>query len=190
LPTLDLTRYAYISVHLPSAIEPEFEPVMFGLLNALPAHWLLITHPDVIHAPHRWAELRERLCIENMDKRKSIGQTARDLGRLFESFPEATFCFDIGHAHQVDPTMGESVLILEEFGSKLRQVHVSEVNSESKHDPVSLEALRAFQSVADLIPEGTPLILESRVPGEAAQAEMDIALQALRPQALVRMAGD
>jgi len=104
-----------------------------------------------------------------MDKRKLIGQTARDLSGIFERLPRATFCLDIGHVHQIDPTMGDAVLILEEFRHRLRQLHISEVNSESKHDLISLEAERSFRVLAQLIPKETPAILESRVsePGEA-----------------------
>ncbi len=60
--------------------------------------------------------------------------------------------------------MGEAVLILEEFQDKLCQLHISEVNSESKHDPISLEAAMAFEVVATLIPENVPAILESKIP--------------------------
>lgn len=44
-----------------------------------------------------------------MDKRKRIGCTAMQLRRFFDELPEATFCFDMGHARQVDPTMHETL---------------------------------------------------------------------------------
>ena len=59
--------------------------------------------------------------------------------------------------------MGEAFLILEEFSVKLCELHISEVNSESKHDLISLEAERSFDVVAQLIPKNAPVILESRV---------------------------
>jgi hypothetical protein len=59
--------------------------------------------------------------------------------------------------------MGEAILILEEFTGRLRELHISEVNSESKHDLISLEAERSFEVVAQLIPKNVPVILESRV---------------------------
>ncbi len=168
-PTLQLDQYSHVSVHLPSSFDPDFEEEIFSLAAKFPAQWLLITHPDVIRKWNLWRELGQRVCIENMDKRKPIGQSRRDLLAIFERLPEATFCFDIGHVHQVDPTMCEAILILEEFTEKLRELHVSEVNSESRHDPISLEAQRSFEAVAQLIPQNVPVILESRVaaPGEA-----------------------
>ncbi|MGB8065949.1 MAG: hypothetical protein WCF26_28960 [Candidatus Sulfotelmatobacter sp.] len=103
-----------------------------------------------------------------MDKRKPIGRTRDDLLAVFEELPQATFCFDIGHAHQIDPTMCEATMILEKLKDRLVEVHMSEVNTESRHDPITLEAERSFQIVAQLIPEQVPIILESRVakPGE------------------------
>ena len=72
------------------------------------------------------AEFGSLLCIENMDKRKPIGRSAGELRSIFDQLPDASLCFDIGHARQVDTTMTESYLILKEFGAKLRQVHMSQ----------------------------------------------------------------
>jgi hypothetical protein len=98
-----------------------------------------------------------------MDKRKPVGQTARDLRRLFDRFPEAGLCFDMGHARQVDPTMTEAYRILDQHGHRLRQVHLSEVNTASHHDPISRYAILAFQKVAGLIPPNIPIILETLI---------------------------
>lgn len=162
-PTLQLDQYSHVSVHLPSSFDPAIEEDIVALVEPFPVQWPLITHPDVIRKWDLWRKLGQRVCVENMDKRKPIGQSRRHLLAIFEQLPEATFCFDIGHAHQVDPTMGEAVLILDEFSSKLRELHISEVNSESRHDAISLEAERSFEIVAQLIPSNVPVILESRV---------------------------
>jgi len=190
---LDLRQFGHISVHVPSSITPEFEKILLAMLTPLPADWLLVTHPDVISMWNEWGRLGPRLCIENMDKRKPIGRTARDLREIFDRLPAATFCLDIGHAHQIDPTMGEAVLLLEEFSGRLRQLHVSEVNSESKHDPISLESGFAFSVVAHLIPEETPVILESRLPvvsAGAIQSEMDSVEGILDGVEALGLAGD
>jgi hypothetical protein len=163
--SLRLERYHHISVHLPSHFAPSLESEFYDLVKRLPDEWPLVIHPDVIRNFDLWRKLGSRICIENMDKRKPVGQTCSDLLKIFDKLPEASFCFDIGHAHQIDPTMCEAMMILEEFRGKLRELHVSEVNSESKHDPISLEAQRSFEIVARLIPEEIPAILESRVAG-------------------------
>ncbi len=190
---LDLQQFGHISLHVPSSISPDFEEKLLAALRLLPPTWPLVTHPNVISKWGDWSALGNRLCIENMDKRKPIGRTAKDLREIFDKLPTATFCLDIGHAHQVDPTMGEAVLLLEEFGGRLRQLHVSEVNSESKHDPISLESESAFSIVAHLIDENTPVILESRLPtpsGSSIQSEMDAVQRVLDRAVALELAGD
>jgi hypothetical protein len=180
LGELRLGQYSHISVHLPSSVQPEFEAVMLKLVDRFPPEWPLITHPNVIGNWSEWRALGNRVCIENMDKRKAVGQTGADLQQIFDRLPEATLCFDIGHAHQIDPTMGEAVLILEEFQERLVQLHVSEVNSESRHDLISLEAATSFTTVSTLIPHDIPAILESRIP-----EGQDISQQAILEMELV-----
>src|SRR5205807_3488982 len=99
-----------------------------------------------------WNRFGELVYVENMDIRKPIGQTAADLASIFAELPRACLCFDIGHARQVDPTMSEAAQILLQFKARLRQLHISDVNAQSKHDPLSLEAVMAFRRVASLIP--------------------------------------
>jgi hypothetical protein len=72
-----------------------------------------------------------------MDKRKPGGRTVRELEYWFSEFPEASFCFDIGHARQVDTCMTVAYLMLKRFLPRLRQVHISEVNTQNKHDRLS-----------------------------------------------------
>lgn len=126
-------------------------------------NWTLIVHPDIIERFDRWAALGALLCIENMDKRKPVGRTARELAILFERLPDACLCLDLGHARQIDPTMSVALEILHRFGHKLRQLHVSEVNTNSQHDALSFETILAFQKISSLIPQTVPVILESRV---------------------------
>jgi hypothetical protein len=180
IPRLDLADFHYISVHVPSWFDPEWEATLYDRLRAeADRGWPIVVHPDAIYDFGLWRELGEAVCIENMDKRKPVGRTADELGSVFHQLPEATFCFDIGHARQVDLTMTEAYLILREFGSKLRQVHVSEVNSRSKHDALSYSSMVAFREVAQLIPEQVPLILETPVSENDIEAEIDKVREAL-----------
>jgi len=75
--------------------------------------------------------------------------------------------------------MTEAYLMLKAFGARLRQVHLSEVNTRSKHDPLSDGSILAFREVAHLIPEHIPLILETPIPEPQIDAEIDRALSAL-----------
>ena len=181
LDELDLEQFRYVSIHAPSGFGPEREEAIVDRLAAavLPRKWPVILHPDAVHNPDLWRRLGRFLCIENMDKRNPIGRTAEELAQVFDLFPEATLCFDIGHARQVDSTMTEAYLILTSFRKRLQQVHMSEVNTRSKHDPLSVTSILAFQDMADFIPPEIPIILETPVPEEQIMREIERAAEAL-----------
>jgi hypothetical protein len=96
-----------------------------------------------------------------MDKRKPIGRNCQELAVLFEKLPNASFCLDLGHARQIDPTMVEVVSMLRQFGPRLRQIHLSEVTTACRHERLSLAAIQAFQRIAERVPEQIPVIIES-----------------------------
>ncbi|MEK7406034.1 MAG: TIM barrel protein [Acidobacteriota bacterium] len=190
LHDLDLSEFNYIAVHAPSQIKREHEEGVVQLLVRVSRYsWPIVVHPDAMHKPRLWKCLGEVLCIENTDKRKLVGRTAGELMSVFREFPEAGFCFDIGHAWQVDSTMTEAYLLLKAFGGRLRQVHVSEVNTRSKHDPLSYASITAFKGIAHLIPDDVPIILETPVPEEQIELQIKRAMEALplcREAALTR----
>lgn len=159
---LDLSQFIYVAVHAPSRIEPGTEShVVRCLLDFASKGWPIVVHPDAIHDSSLWRVFGASLCVENMDKRKPCARTVDELGMVFDRLPEASLCFDLGHARQVDTSLTEAYLIIKTYASKLRQVHVSEVNTRSKHDRLSYSTIMAFQRLAEFIPESVPLIVES-----------------------------
>jgi hypothetical protein len=94
---------------------------------------------------------------------------------LYEHLPEAGFCFDVGHARQIDPSMAEASALLRGLSGRLRQVHISEVNTASRHDPISLNAVQAFQRVARYIPDHVPIILETLIDAGQSTVEAEVA---------------
>lgn len=180
LNSLDLSQFAYVSVHAPSRYGSSHENQIVQLLRTTANRkWPIILHPDAVHDLSVWDTFADLLLIENMDKRNQTGRTARELYAIFEKLPNAGLCFDLGHCRQVDPTMNESFLILREFGSRLKQLHISEVNSQSTHDALSEASIRAFQEVSHLIPQNVPVILESPVKGSDVEIEIQHARTAL-----------
>lgn len=160
---LDLAQYRYVSVHAPGSIPASEERGVVRTLAEF-AHrgWPVVLHPNAISEPRLWLELGEHLLLENMDKRKLAGRTANELGELFRLLPRARLCFDIAHARQFDGTMTEAYRILKGLGDRVAQVHISEVTSGSAHTRISPSASRAFQKVAEWVPEA-PIIIESCV---------------------------
>jgi hypothetical protein len=180
IPELDLSAFSYVSVHAPSSIQPGMEQDVTDQMRALLAReWPIIVHPDTIEDFSLWSRFGEQLCIENTDLRKSTGQTVPALEQVFSLLPQASFCCDLGHARQVDPTMSEATAMLRTFRSRLRQLHVSEVNARSHHDRLSLASISAFEKIYHLIPDTVPVILESPVSPEGIGAELANAREAL-----------
>ncbi|MCP3980333.1 MAG: hypothetical protein GY716_13600 [bacterium] len=182
LDDLDLSQFSYVSVHAPSRFVELSEVQAVGLLEAVfRRDWPVVLHPDAVQDWSLWRDHGSLVCIENMDKRKPIGRTAAELTEIYDHLPDASLCFDIGHARQVDPTMFEARAILTTHGHRLKQMHVSDVNSASVHEPLNQVAEWAFSRVAHLIPAHVPIIMETPVPEERLQAEMRRAQRALFP---------
>jgi hypothetical protein len=174
LDTLDISEYSYISFHAPSQLIKMSEKEAVAILREVALRgWPVIVHPDVISSIDVWGTLGNKLCLENMDKRKTTGRTASELAYFFDRLEIATLCFDIGHARQIDPTMCEADAILRQFGGRLQQVHLSLVNSESTHRPLNEEAMIAFRRVSHLLPQQVPIILETPVRTEDIKAELE-----------------
>lgn len=157
-------RFEYISVHAPSKLILFSELEMVGMLQQLlPYNIPVIVHPDIITDFSIWRRLGSILCIENMDKRKPIGRTTTDLVSIFNQLPEASFCLDLAHAKQVDPTMVECVSMLRNFGSRLKQFHLSDVTSNSNHISMNVSAIESYKKVSNIFPKDIPVIIESPV---------------------------
>ncbi len=163
LPNLDLSRFSYVSLHVPSSFLAQEEAELVELLHTAPQQLTLVVHPDTISDYALWRTLSNRVALENMDRRKKCGRTAKELGQCFNQLPDARLCFDVGHARQFDPSMAEAYLILTAFADRLVQIHVSEVDSQSRHAVITYGAELAFKEISHLIPKNIPLILESRV---------------------------
>lgn len=160
----ELGAFLYISIHAPSERKNLTESELVAKLKPVAKRgWAIIVHPDVISDFSIWKQLGQAVCIENMDKRKDVGRTASQLKRIFDELPEATFCFDIGHAWQVDPTMQEAEAFVKSFGNRLRQVHMSYVNSSCRHERLNYESVEAYKKVAQWIDKSVPVILETPV---------------------------
>jgi len=173
LPTLDLSRYSYISFHAPSFFEADEEGMLIRLLNILPDSWPIVLHPDAIHDPSLWEHLAPRLAIENMDRRKGTGRSADELADFFTILPAAKMCLDLGHARQVDSSMVGAYQLLRAFGDRIVQLHVSEVDTFNRHDLISRAAEIAFCQIRQFIPPSAAVILESRVQESEIQSEAE-----------------
>ena len=126
--------FEFLSVHAPSKHRALPEADLVELLVRVAGRVdAIVLHPDVIQDHALWARLGPVLAIENMDPRKDDGQTAESLQRHFDLLPEAGLCFDVAHAHAIDPTLAEGHAILDRFGNRLRHLHVSALDAAHHH---------------------------------------------------------
>ena len=59
--------------------------------------------------------------------------------------------------------MTECFEMLTKYSSRLRQLHISDVTSDSTHVPLNLEAIRSYRKIASFIPPTIPIIIESPI---------------------------
>jgi hypothetical protein len=186
LDTLPLQSFSYVSLHAPSSFPASMEDEVVSLLLPVSQRGFnIIVHPDVIYSPRRWAAFGERLLIENMDRRKATGRTAEELGRLFKELPNAQLCLDVAHARQLDTTLTLLWEILHSFGDRIKEVHISELDSFCRHRPMSYGAVEDYQRIAGPIREDAPVIIESMLESERTplrMEEMALAEQAVTPK--------
>lgn len=150
-----------------------------ALLPVARRGWPVILHPDAIHDFRQWRAFGDRLCIENMDHRKPVGRTVQELRPVFARLPRASFCLDVAHARQCDPSMRLAARLLDAFGDRLAEVHVSELDAHSRHVRLTRAGIRDVRRVAGLIPPHVPAIIEAPVLPHEVDAELAASLQAL-----------
>ena len=176
LPSAEGRQFLHRSFHAPSRFSVEDVPFVINRLLALRNRgWRIVVHPDTLHTPQLWRLLGSALLVENMDKRKPVGQTARDFDEIFAQLPEAGLCLDLAHARQVDPSMVEAYRLVKRHRAKIREVHLSDLNARSAHVPLNLPALEAYREVAALIPRNAPVILETPVSCEEVPFQLGLA---------------
>lgn len=171
---LPLSHFVYVSFHAPSKLASTDERSVFDLLSSLPVRWPIIVHPELLRTPSLWRSLGSRLCLENMDKRKTTGRTLDEMRVLLDAYPEATFCLDVGHARQIDPTMATAIRMLKMFRPRLQQIHISELGPRGEHRSLSTLAIYAYELIADLVPDTCPVIIESVIQADEIEREVDI----------------
>lgn len=176
----DLTRFSHISVHAPTDFKGDQEASVVEQLTCFNARgWPVIAHPDVIRDFSLWKQLGSSLYLENMDKRKPVGRTVDELEQVFDRLPDAQMCFDIAHARQVDTSMTVAYGIVRTFHGKIKQIHISTVNTSSRHDLITPNAAHSFQSLASFLPTTIPAILETPVRLGQLREQLEMAVSSL-----------
>lgn len=183
LDRLETTSFRYVSFHAPSSFEPEQEKEVVKLLEPVfQRGWNIVVHPDVIRKPALWRHFGSCLLIENMDRRKSVGRTVKELVAVFERLPEAKMCLDVAHARQLDTTLTLLFELIRQFQDRIAEIHISELDSHCRHVPMSRCAVNDYRSLPWLKALAVPVIIESMLDGgrkDWRTEELSLAKQAL-----------
>jgi len=155
--------FGHISVHGPSKGWDRTPAALASALASLPAFVDgIVMHPETLGDVAAFGALGGRLRLENMDTRKDDARTVAELAGYFEALPQARFCFDVAHAQLHDPGMGLAHELLDAFGDRLAEVHVSSVEPDGEHVPLRGEDAELFLPVLARC-VGVPWVLEAPV---------------------------
>jgi hypothetical protein len=146
-PDPQLETFARISIHAPVGVAST-DVVTHAILR-LPLDGDVILHPDVYGIEDEVHVLGDRAVFENMDVAKGFGRTVEDLGVVFERFPAAGFCLDVAHVWTNDPSLALGHDLLDAFGGRLRQIHVSGIERDGTHRPTTPEDLELYAPLLD-----------------------------------------
>lgn len=144
--TASLAPFERVSVHAPSRGYTA-EELLIGV-RALPFACDLILHPDVWR-DDRLAELAERAVFENMDLNKEYGRSVDELGEVFARSPHAGFCLDVAHVWTNDTSLALGHDLLDAFGDRLRQLHVSGIEPDGTHRDTTKADLELYAPLLD-----------------------------------------
>lgn len=153
--------FDHVSVHGPAKGWDGTPAALATVLAELPALVEgVVMHPETLGELEPFGDLGARLRLENMDTRKPDGRTAAELARYFDALPEARFCFDVAHAQLHDPSMELARELLDAFGDRLAEVHVSSIEPDGEHVPLRPDDAEAFLPVLERC-VGVPWVLEA-----------------------------
>jgi hypothetical protein len=126
----------------------------------LPLAGDVIFHPDAWGEEHALDTLGARVVFENMDVAKPFGRSADDLRSVFAEHPEAGFCLDVAHVWTNDRSLQLGHDLIDAFGGRLRQVHVSGIEPDGTHRTTTQLDLKLYQPMLERC-AGVPWILEA-----------------------------
>lgn len=157
--------FDYVSVHAPAkGWTAGVEELARALRSAVPSYVsAIVVHPETLDQPHVFGILGDRLLLENMDARKHDARTVEEMLPYFEALPEAGFCLDVAHAYINDRSLMLAHRLLDAFGDRLREVHLSSILDDGTHVPLDTADIRLFWPVLERCRD-VPWILEAPLP--------------------------
>ncbi len=154
-----LAGFERVSVHAPVTMAGNPAEVVATLA---PYPFDVVLHPDVYGDEPACADLGTRAVFENMDVAKDFGQGVDDLARVFAALPEAGLCLDVAHVWTNDPTLALGHELLDAFGDRLRQLHVSGIEPDGTHRTTTAADLALYEPLLERC-DHVPWLLEAEL---------------------------
>jgi hypothetical protein len=151
-----------VSIHAPTAFRESSAADVVAALCAGTADSDVILHPDVYSGEGSVVKLGARAVFENMDCQKTFGRDVDDLRIVFDRFANAGFCLDVAHCRTNDETLALAHELLDAFGERLRQVHVSGIEPDGTHRPTTSADLDSYAGVLNRC-TAVPWLLEAEL---------------------------
>jgi hypothetical protein len=155
-----LARFERVSLHAP--IVARDLAATAATLATLPLEGDVIFHPDVWRSEPALGAFGTRVVFENMDAGKSWGRSLDDLREVFDAHPHAGFCLDVAHVWTNDASLALGHDLLDAFGDRLRQLHVSGIEPDGAHRATTEADLARYRPLLDRC-TGVPWILEALI---------------------------
>ncbi len=159
--SLELGAFGYVSAHAPAERRTRTWEELARSLERLPARIeTIVVHPSRSLDPAPLRTLGARVALESMDVTKHCGRTVQELRPFFDALPEASYCLDVAHAWTVDPSLAAGHHLLDAFGERLRQVHLSGIEPDGTHRPTTQADLDLYAPLLERCRD-VPWILET-----------------------------
>jgi hypothetical protein len=152
-----LARFERVSLHAPTGGYTGADLVV--AVDALDFTSDVVLHPDVWRDDTLKA-FGARAVFENMDINKAYGRSVDDLHEVFARFSEAGFCLDVAHVWTNDTSLALGHELLDAFGDRLRQVHVSGIEADGTHRETKQTDLELYAPLLERCPS-VPWLLEA-----------------------------
>lgn len=158
----DVSGFRQVSLHSPSKVRYGNDASTRDLLAeiqkmclAIPVK-VVVFHPDLVDCWEIFSEFDIPYAFENMDHRKTFGKSVSDLRYVF-SRCDSGFVLDLNHCYSIDPTMATARELIERFGDRLCEIHLSGF---AGYHELLCDTLQT--GIMDAMPDlDVPIILES-----------------------------
>lgn len=157
-----LKNFEYVSLHAPKFVYKDNEQTKsiferIERINSIRKLDAVVFHPDLVEDFDIFNQVGFQVAFENMDNRKKIFKTPRELENLVSKNEKFNAVLDLNHVYVNDNTMSLAEEFHKTIEDKLVEYHIS--GYKELHDPLyltkQLEIINAIQR------KDIPIIVES-----------------------------